>query len=163
MTRGFISIGSNIDRKKNIAAGLAALQQTFGGLLVSSVYEAEPVGFSGDTFYNLVVGFDSALNAKTVAQQLRQIEFSQGRPPDSKKFTARTLDLDLLLFGDEIVDDGGLQIPRVDIEKYAFVLEPLAEIAPLLKHPVSHKSYAQLWEAMPKAGIRQRRISLSPM
>jgi len=163
MTRGFISIGSNIDRNKNIAAGMEALHQAFGELIVSSVYETEPVGFSGEPFYNLVVGFDSVLKAKTIAQQLRQIEFSQGRPLDSKKFTARTLDLDLLLFGDEIINDGSLQIPRVDIEQYAFVLEPLAEIAPLLKHPVLDVSYGQLWTAMPKDKSLQRRVGKSAL
>jgi len=86
------------------------------------------------------------------------MEFAFGRSADSQKFSARTLDLDLLLYGDTIIDDGSLQIPRADITRYAFVLEPLAEIAPLLKHPQLQKSYAELWEALPKAGIRQKRI-----
>jgi 2-amino-4-hydroxy-6-hydroxymethyldihydropteridine diphosphokinase len=71
----------------------------------------------------------------------------------------RTLDLDLLLYGDLIVKDGKLQIPREDIERYAFVLEPLAEIAPTLKHPVLQLSYEELWQKMPKLGLQQRRIN----
>jgi 2-amino-4-hydroxy-6-hydroxymethyldihydropteridine diphosphokinase len=159
VTRGYISIGSNIDKARNVAAGLKALEHTFGSLMVSSVYESDPVGFSGDPFYNLVVGFDADLSVKIVAKILRDIEFAHGRLPDSKKFSARSLDLDLLLYGDLIINDGKLQIPRTDIERYAFVLEPLAEIAPMLKHPVLQLSYAELWQKMPKLGLQQRRIN----
>jgi 2-amino-4-hydroxy-6-hydroxymethyldihydropteridine diphosphokinase len=158
VTRGYISIGSNIDRERNIAAGLQALERNFGDLIVSSVYESEPVGFSGDAFYNLVVGFNSGLDVRTVAQKLRDIEMANGRLPDSKKFSARTLDLDLILYGDLIVNEGDFQIPRTDIERYAFVLEPLAEIAPTLMHPVLCMNYAELWQKMPKDGIFQEKV-----
>ena len=158
MTRGFISVGSNIEREKNIASGLQALEQAFGKLIVSSVYESEPVGFSGDAFYNLVVGFDSELEVHAVARTLRDIEIAHGRQPDSKKFTSRRLDLDLLLYGDLALNEGNLQIPRSDIECYAFVLEPLAEIAPSLIHPLLKISYRELWEQMPKVDIQQNKI-----
>lgn len=158
MTRGYISIGSNIDKDKHIPASLIALEQAFGELTVSSVYESEPVGFTGDIFYNLVVGFDSDLEVKAVAKQLRQIELDNGRTPESRKFAARTLDLDLILYGDLIVNDGRLQIPRNEIEHYAFVLEPLAEIAPTLKHPISHVSYAELWDRFDKSDLKQKRV-----
>ncbi|HEY8159695.1 MAG TPA: 2-amino-4-hydroxy-6-hydroxymethyldihydropteridine diphosphokinase [Methylobacter sp.] len=158
MTRGYISIGSNIDKDKHIPASLSALEQAFGELTTSSIYESEPVGFTGDVFYNLVVGFDSDLEVKAVAKQLRQIELDNGRTPDSRKFAARTLDLDLILYGDLIVNDGRLQIPRNEIEHYAFVLEPLAEIAPTLKHPISHLSYAELWDKFDKTGLKQKRV-----
>jgi 2-amino-4-hydroxy-6-hydroxymethyldihydropteridine diphosphokinase len=157
MIQGFIGIGSNIDREQHIRQGVAALQAVFGELSVSSVYESDPVGFTGDAFYNLVVAFHSDVDVKTIAAQLRQIEFAHGRSTDSQKFSARSLDLDLLLFGDAVINDGSLQIPRVDIARYAFVLEPLAEIAPQLRHPVLQKTYAELWAAMPKEGLRQWR------
>ncbi|MGZ8185179.1 MAG: 2-amino-4-hydroxy-6-hydroxymethyldihydropteridine diphosphokinase [Methylobacter sp.] len=158
MPRGYISIGSNIDKDKNIPASLKALKQHFGKLTISSIYESEPVGFSGDAFYNLVVGFDSDLDMPEVAKRLRQIELDHGRTRECKKFSARTLDLDLILYGDLIMNDGSLKIPRDEIERYAFVLEPLAEIAPTLKHPVSHKNYAELWDKFDKSDIRQKRI-----
>jgi 2-amino-4-hydroxy-6-hydroxymethyldihydropteridine diphosphokinase len=161
MPRGYISIGSNIDKDKNIPASLRALEQAFGNLTVSSIYESDPVGFTGDAFYNLIVGFDSDLEVKTVAKQLRQIELDNGRTRDSKKFSARTLDLDLILYGDLVINDGRLQIPRDEIERYAFVLEPLAEIAPTLKHPISHISYAELWEKFDKSDLKQKRITPS--
>ena len=159
MTQVYISIGSNIDREKYIVAGLKALEQTFGDLTASSIYESEPVGFSGDAFYNLVVGFDTELDVFTVAQKLREIEVANGRLADSKKFSARKLDLDLILFGNLIVNEGSLQLPRTDILCYAFVLEPLAEIAPMLKHPVLNLSYAELWQAMSLKKVSQRRIN----
>jgi 2-amino-4-hydroxy-6-hydroxymethyldihydropteridine diphosphokinase len=159
VTRGYISIGSNIDKDKNIQASLKALEKLFGNLVLSSIYESEPVGFSGDTFYNVVVGFDSGLDVKTVAKNLRQIELDQGRTRDCKKFSARSLDLDLILFGDLILSDGRLQIPRDEIERYAFVLEPLAEIAGTSKHPISHLSFAELWEKFDKSNLEQKRVT----
>jgi 2-amino-4-hydroxy-6-hydroxymethyldihydropteridine diphosphokinase len=99
------------------------------------------------------------LGVKEVAKQLRQIELDNGRTPDSQKFSARILDLDLILYDDLILNDGQLQIPRNEIERYAFVLEPLAEIAPALKHPVSHLSYAELWEKFDKTNLKQKRVT----
>jgi 2-amino-4-hydroxy-6-hydroxymethyldihydropteridine diphosphokinase len=158
MPKGYISIGSNIDKDKNILASLQALENQFGQLTISSIYESEPVGFTGDSFYNLVVGFNSELAVKEVAKQLRQIELDNGRTRDSQKFSARTLDLDLLLYDDLILNDGRLQIPRDEIERYAFVLEPLAEIAPALKHPISHLTYAELWKKFDKTNLKQKRV-----
>ena len=159
MSTGYISIGSNIDKDIHIPAGLQALEQLFGKLTISSIYDSEPVGFTGDSFYNLVVGFNSELSVKEVAKLLRQIELDNGRTRDSQKFSARTLDLDLLLYDDLIVNDGRLQIPRDEIERYAFVLEPLAEVAPSLKHPISGQSYAQLWEQFDKTHLKQKRVA----
>ncbi|MGZ8151805.1 MAG: 2-amino-4-hydroxy-6-hydroxymethyldihydropteridine diphosphokinase [Methylovulum sp.] len=158
MTRGYISIGSNINKDIHIPASLEAIERRFGKLIISSIYESEAVGFTGDTFYNLVVGFDSDMEVKQVTKQLRQIELDNGRTRDSQKFSARTLDLDLILYGSLVIRDGRLQIPRDEIERYAFVLEPLAEIAPNLTHPVSHLTYAELWEKFDKTNLKQKRV-----
>lgn len=156
--RGYISIGSNINKEQHISASLHTLQQLFGELTVSSIYESEAVGFIGDTFHNLMVGFDSDLDVKSIAKRLRQIELDNGRTRDSQKFSARTLDLDLILYGDLIISDGRLQIPRDEIERYAFVLEPLAEIAPNEKHPITGKTYAELWQAFDKSEVKQHKL-----
>ena len=158
MPTAYVSIGSNIERDKNIPSSLTALKQCFGTLKISSIYESEPVGFTGDAFYNLGVGFESDWEVKAVAKKLRQIELEHGRTREAQKFSARTLDLDLILYGDLVVSDGRLQIPRDDIERYAFVLEPLAEIAPYLYHPVNGKNYAQLWQAFDKSGLTQKTV-----
>jgi 2-amino-4-hydroxy-6-hydroxymethyldihydropteridine diphosphokinase len=161
MSKGYISIGSNIDKEKYVPASIEALKKIFGELIISSVYSSEAVGFSGDSFYNLVVGFNSELTVKEVARQLRNIELDNGRTRNSQKFSSRTLDLDLLLYDDLVINDGRLQIPRDEIESYAFVLEPLAEIAPALKHPVKGLSYAELWEKFDKINLKQQRVTVS--
>jgi 2-amino-4-hydroxy-6-hydroxymethyldihydropteridine diphosphokinase len=159
MPTGYISIGSNIDKDKHIPASIKALTECFGKLTLSSIYESEPIGFTGDPFYNLIVSFDSDLDVKEIIQQLRQIELDNGRNRDCTKFSARTLDLDLVLYGDLIINEGRIQIPRDEIERYAFVLEPLAEIAGHLRHPVSGVRYSELWEKFDKTGLKQHRVA----
>ncbi|MEN9597453.1 MAG: hypothetical protein RL236_1887 [Pseudomonadota bacterium] len=158
MSRGYISIGSNIDKDKHIPASLDALNVHFGKLSISSIYESAPIGFIGNTFYNLVVGFNSQLKVKEVAKILHQIELDNGRTRDSQKFSSRTLDLDLILYDALVINDGTLQLPRDEIERYAFVLEPLAEIAPNLKHPISSLTYTNLWKTFDKTNLDQQRI-----
>ncbi|MDD4915349.1 MAG: 2-amino-4-hydroxy-6-hydroxymethyldihydropteridine diphosphokinase [Methylococcales bacterium] len=158
MTTGYISVGSNIDKETHIPSSLAALRRQLGRLRVSSIYETEAVGFVGAKFHNLIVAFDSELSAKEVAKLLRQIELDHGRLRDAPKFSPRTLDLDLVLYGDQVISDGRLRIPRDEIERYAFVLEPLAEIAPDALHPISRQSYAQLWALFDKRGLQQHKV-----
>lgn len=140
----FVSVGSNVEKEKNIVAGLNSLRETFSNLLISPIYETEAVGFAGDNFYNLVVSFESDFSAREIFETLRELEFKHGRVKNSQKFSPRTLDLDLLLYGDEIIENATLKLPRLDIEKYLFVLRPLADIAPNLKHPILKKTYAEM-------------------
>jgi 2-amino-4-hydroxy-6-hydroxymethyldihydropteridine diphosphokinase len=159
MPTGYISIGSNINRERHIPASLKTLGRHFGRLTLSSIYETDAIGFTGDPFYNLVVGFDSDLDVKAIIDLLREIELDNGRNRECKKFSARTLDLDLILYGDQVVNEGRIQIPRDEIEKYAFVLEPLAEIAGHLRHPVSGIRYAEMWSNFDKTTLNQRRVN----
>ncbi len=146
----FISLGSNIEREKNTRAGITALKQAFGALRLSSVYESEAVGFAGDAFYNMVIGCEVDTPVFETNQILRDIEDINGRDRSGPKFSSRTLDLDLLLYDDLIINENGLQLPRAEILKNAFVLWPLAEIAGKLKHPETGQSYAELWSAFDK-------------
>lgn len=150
MARVYVSIGSNIRREQNIRAGVADLAARFGPLLLSSVYESEAVGFVGASFYNLVAGFDTVLTPQQVAAGLRAIEEAHGRERGGPRFSSRTLDIDLLLYDDLVLHEGTLEIPRKEITQNAFVLWPLAEIAPQLRHPELGVSYAALWEAFDK-------------
>ena len=145
MARIYISLGSNIDREVHTRAGVKALADAFGELELSSVYESEAVGFDGDAFYNMVIACDTDLEVHAANKVLADIEDANQRDRSGPKFSSRTLDLDLLLYDDLVLSENGLTLPRDEILKNAFVLWPLAEIAPELKHPVAKKSYAELW------------------
>lgn len=151
MAKVYISLGSNINRDANTRAGIDALREKYKGLLLSSVYESEAVGFEGDNFYNMVIALETDDDVHQVARTLRQIEEKNGRDRNQPKFSSRTLDLDLLLYDDLVVDEQGLQIPRDEILKRAFVLWPLAEIAPDMIHPVANRRYADLWREFDKS------------
>ena len=146
MARLYISLGSNVDRQHHVKSGLTALEQLFGQLTLSSLFASKAVGFDGAEFYNMVIGATTELNIEQVATALRDIEFANGRQIDAKKYSPRTLDLDLLLFEDLILEHP-VQIPRAEINENAFVLWPLAEVAPELQHPILKQSYQQLWQS----------------
>ena len=155
----YISLGSNIDREVNTRAGVAALKQAFGNLTLSSVYESEAVGFDGDAFYNMVITCEVDKLVHDSNQVLRDIEDANGRDRSGPKFSSRTLDLDLLLYDELILDENGLVLPRGEILKNAFVLWPLAEIAPDLVHPEVGISYAELWARFDKTKESLRPIA----
>jgi 2-amino-4-hydroxy-6-hydroxymethyldihydropteridine diphosphokinase len=150
MAEIYISLGSNINRQHHIEQGLNALSDTFGVLTLSSLFESEAVGFAGKAFYNMVVGVKTQYSLDEVAAILRKIEFANGRSQDAKKFSPRTLDLDLLLY-DNVIANAPAQIPREEINKNAFVLWPLAEIAGQLVHPIIGQSYRELWQQYDKS------------
>lgn len=145
MVQVYLSIGSNIEREKHIRGALDALQLSFGSLTLSSVYESEAVGFKGDPFFNLVVGMETELRVGELAGQLRQIEDEHGRNREGPKFSSRTLDIDILTYGDYVGVADGVQLPRDEITKNAFVLLPLSELVPAEVHPQTQQSYQQLW------------------
>jgi 2-amino-4-hydroxy-6-hydroxymethyldihydropteridine diphosphokinase len=147
MARVYIGVGSNVDPEANIRQGIQLLRRAFGDLIVSPVYESPAVGFAGDNFYNLVVGFDTVLDPKALIQALHTIEIHCGRERGkAARLSPRTLDLDLLLYGDWVLHEEKLELPRRDILEYAFVLRPLADIAGDLLHPVSGQRIEDLWQ-----------------
>ncbi len=150
MIRVYLSLGSNIDAEKNISAGLDELVEQFGDLIISSVFESEAVGFSGSNFYNLAVGIDTRMSIAELSDTLKAIETRHGRKRQGPKFSSRTLDIDILSYADFVGEEAGVKLPRSEITKNAFVLWPLAEIAPDEQHPALKQSYADLWAAYDK-------------
>jgi len=150
MSRVFLSLGSNIEAEKNIRSSLIILKDLYPDMKVSCVYESEAVGFQGDNFLNLVVMFDTDLSVQGVHEQMNEIEELHGRLRGAESFMARTLDIDLLLYDDLILEDEGLHIPRREIEEYAFVLLPLTELAPDLAYPLTGETYSEMWERFDK-------------
>lgn len=144
----YLGIGSNIEPEKNIVEGVKSLKALFSSLEVSPTYLAPPFGFDGDYFHNLVVCAETDLSIKEVVDALRQIEYDHGRPDQAVKFSSRSLDIDLLLFGDFVGKSGEYKIPRSDINKFDFVLRPLQDIAGNMKHPESGETFSELWKNM---------------
>ena len=157
----FLGVGSNIEPEKHITSALDALDHLYGPLIVSSVYESEAIGFVGENFLNLVVGIKTNSPVRVLIEELKQIENDHGRCRLGPKYSARTLDIDILTVDDCVGDLGGIVLPRDEITEHAFVLQPLAEIAPDQLHPVLKKSYAELWKDFDKSGQRLWPVSVS--
>lgn len=145
MTQVYVGIGSNIDREYNIRGGIDRIKSLYTDVVISKVYECAAFGFDGDDFLNLVAGFKTEQSLSKVAEMLRQIEFEFGRKRTESKYSARSLDIDILMYDDVISEE--YKLPRNDILEYAFVLKPLSEIAPDLFHPIENKTIAELWQA----------------
>lgn len=160
MSLVLMSIGSNIERDHHVSVCLDALEETFGALTLSSVYESEPVGFiDGRNFYNLVAGFDSDWDVGELQAWCKRVEFANGRLKDSLKFSPRTLDIDLLTVGSLTGEVDGVILPRDEVDCNAFVLLPLAEVFGDEQHPVSGRDYASLWrEFVAEGGAEQQRL-----
>lgn len=149
MAEIYISIGSNVERDYHLRRAHDALCQHFRALQLSSVYESEAVGFAGEPFYNLVAKAHTDQDIASVIATLKAIEAVNGRAEGAEKYAPRTLDLDLLLY-DNVVCEHPVRLPREEIPLNAFVLWPLAEIAPEGVHPLLQQSYQQLWQAYDK-------------
>lgn len=144
MPEVYVGVGSNVDPEVHVREAVQALGQRFGELRISSVYRTDPVGFQGEPFLNLVIMFSTDMDVSGVGKVLDDIEICCGRKRTERRFGPRSMDLDLLLYGDTISNDPPL--PRPEILQYGFVLGPLSEIAGELVHPGSGKTYARLWD-----------------
>lgn len=147
MITTYIGVGSNIDRKRHIEAALVELSRIGDDLQISTIYECEAVGFDSEPFYNLVVKMKTALDLTAFSHALRKIELKWGRRENAAKLEPRTLDLDIILFG-ELICESQPTIPREDIYKFGFVSQPLNELCPQLIVPGDGRTVNQIFSAI---------------
>jgi 2-amino-4-hydroxy-6-hydroxymethyldihydropteridine diphosphokinase len=138
-------MGSNIQARRHIRHGLQLLAADFVPVRQSPVYRSRAVGFEGDDFLNLVVSLDTGAEPGALVEKLHGIEKQAGRRRKAGSWRSRVLDLDLLLYGSEVIDRPGLKLPRPEIVDYAFVLKPLADLAGEMLHPTLQRSFNTLW------------------
>ena len=160
----YLSLGSNLgDREGNLQAALQRLSSLGEVVAVSSIYETEPVDFARQPwFLNCAVALATEKMPKQLLAGLQAIEKQMGRQRTQPK-GPRVIDLDILLFGNSIVDTAGLTIPHPALHQRRFVLEPLAEIAPEQRHPVFKRTVRELRDALPAGPPAVRKISLPRM
>jgi len=156
----YVSAGSNVEPEKHLAMACQELARRFGALRRSSVYRNPAVGFEGPDFLNLVIAFTTSEAPKAIIAELERLHQLAGRVRGPDPFSPRTLDLDLLLYGDRVISAAGIRVPHRDIETYAFVLCPLAELAPGLRHPVTGQTMAQMWADFDRRAHPLERVEL---
>lgn len=140
-----LGLGSNINREKNIRFAVGKIRNLYDDIEISPVYETTAIGFAGAAFFNLVLGFKTSASLRDIRDELQHIEAMAGRIRGKKSFDNRLLDIDVILFGDKNLRPDGVNIPRDEIEKYAYVLKPLSDLYPMLKHPISGINFQQMW------------------
>lgn len=161
MPRAALSLGSNVAPEANLRSAIAALRARFGTVLLSSVYRTQAVGFDGGDFLNAAAVIETDLGAEALDAWLHGLEDAHGRDRGGPRFGNRTLDVDIVLYDDLVLDGPGhpgsgpgqaLRIPRDDL-RHAFVLRPLVDIAPGMVEPRSGRTLAQLWAESPERGV----------
>ncbi len=145
MTSVFLDIGSNINRLKNIQSCIDYLRTDYPTIRFSKAYESEAFGFKGDPFINVSAHIETKQSYQTLKSYLKDIEDKHARKRGGRKYISRTLDVDILLFGDLIMHPE-IDVPRAEILKFPFVLFPLSEIASDIIHPTEKISIAKIVE-----------------
>lgn len=159
MPRVFVAAGSNVEPEKNLALAASELRREFGAVQFSPWYRNPAVGFEGDDFINFVVGFETSLSLYEVIERLRAIETLCGRPRDAAKWAPRSMDLDILLYDDVILDEPRLKLPRPDLLKRPYMLGPLADIAPEVRHPTEGLTIGELWARFDRDAHPMERVA----
>ena len=147
----YVAVGSNVEPERNVALAASELRREFPDVRFSPWYRNRAVGFEGADFINFVAGFTTTLSISDVLARLHAIEALCGRPRDAPRWAPRTMDLDILLYGDLVCDEPRLKLPRPDLLKRAFMLGPLAALAPDLVHPTEKVTIGELWRRFDRA------------
>jgi len=151
VTLAYVSGGSNLDADRNLTLAARALKARHPGTRFSRCYRNAAIGFEGPEFINFVAEVPVAGTPALLKGELECIETQCGRARDAPKWAPRAMDLDILLFDDVVQDTPGLRLPRPDLSRWAFMLRPLAELAPDLRHPTAGATMGQLWQRFDQA------------
>lgn len=143
----FLGLGSNVVPERHIAIAIERLDAAFDDFRLSPLYRSRSVGFDGADFINGVASVRTTLSPWELRDWLRALEDEHGRERNVPKFSDRVLDVDILLYGDRVQDDTGLQLPRPEIFHFAHVLRPLAELVPERICPGDGRTFAAIREA----------------
>ncbi len=168
MSLAYLSLGSNLDPERHLRMAIAALRTRFGEVRLSNVYRFPAVGYAGADFLNAAAALHTDLSPQALNAWLHALEDAHGRDRHGPRYSDRTLDIDIVLY-DELVAEGdgsrgsgpeqSLRIPRDEL-RHAFVLKPLAEIAPEAVHPVERRTIAELWRAHPDHDVHFDEVGL---
>lgn len=156
----YVAVGSNIDAPRNVRRALEELRASFPDLRASPAYRNAAVGFEGEDFINLVVGFQTDRSLAEVSTELRRIEGVCGRPRAAPKWAPRAMDLDILLYGEEVGQFPEGTLPRPDLLKRPYMLGPLADIAPDHLHPTERRTIGEIWSRFDRGAHRLHVVSL---
>ena len=153
----YLGLGSNLgDRRRNLAVALQRLEPLVRIDAVSALYETDPVGPQDQPpFYNAVCRGVTGLPPRGLLRHLQEVERELGRRA-GERWSARPIDIDLLLYGDAVVDEPDLRVPHAELALRAFVLVPLAELAPELRHPELGCTISSLAAEADRSGVRKR-------
>jgi 2-amino-4-hydroxy-6-hydroxymethyldihydropteridine diphosphokinase len=158
MTRVFVAAGSNIDPQRHLEVAVAELRRELPGVRFSPWYRNRAAGFDGEDFINLVAEARTPLPVKELQSRLQLIEEFCGRPRAAPRWAPRSMDLDILLYGDLVCEEPQLKLPRPDLLKRAYMLGPLADLAPDLVHPTEGRTIAELWNSFDQAAHPLARV-----
>lgn len=161
MTRVFVAAGSNVDAVRNLQLAARELVRGFGKVDFSPAYRNAAVGFEGEDFINYVAGFDTSRSVDEVIAELQRIEGLCGRTRDAPKWAPRSMDLDILLYGDLVLDRPGLVLPRPDLSRRPYMLGPLADIAGEIVHPGTGATIAAMWAGFDRAAHAMTQVDLA--
>jgi 2-amino-4-hydroxy-6-hydroxymethyldihydropteridine diphosphokinase len=161
MSRVYVAIGGNVEPERWFPVAACELRRRFPGVQFSSCYRNPAYGFEGADFVNAVAGFDTIRPPDSVVGDCHEIEGICGRRRDDPKWEPRAMDVDLLLHGDTIAETEAYRLPRPDLLRRCYMLGPLAEIAPGLRHPQTGRTIAEHWQELARQAHSLERIELS--
>jgi len=160
MPRVHVAIGGNIEPERAFPLAARELRRRFPGARFSSVYRNPAFGFAGADFFNAVAGFDTDTAVAAVLAQCHEIEALCGRQRDAARWAPRVMDIDLLLYGELIAETAAYRLPRPDLLRRSYMLGPLAEIAPDLRHPLTGRRLGDHWQELAAAPHRMEKVAL---